>query len=80
MKVKSKATLSNFKESENIANLIKQQAGWRFKLVVTNPKNIESKDREELSLTGVTKMLHMAEKLLESNYLEASFITVWSVL
>ncbi|PGX74519.1 hypothetical protein COE45_28555 [Bacillus thuringiensis] len=43
-------------------NLIKQQAIWRFELVITNSKNSE------------------AEKLLESNYLRASFITVWSAL
>lgn len=80
IEVKSKATLPNSKELENMANLIKQQVGWRFELVITNSKNIEAEDREELSLNEVTNMLNEAEKLLEANYLKASFITVWSVL
>ncbi|MBE5090626.1 hypothetical protein IGI03_21630 [Bacillus thuringiensis] len=62
IEVKSKPILPNSKELENMENLIKQQASWRFELVITNSKN-----------SG-------AEKLLESNYLRASFITVWSAL
>ncbi|MDZ4631675.1 phage integrase N-terminal SAM-like domain-containing protein [Bacillus cereus] len=41
IEVKSKPILPNSKELENMENLIKQQASWRFELVITNSKNNE---------------------------------------
>lgn len=78
IEVKSKTTLINSKELESMANLINQQAGWRFELIVTNSKNLENENQEELSLNDVITMLTEAEKLLEYDFLKQSFITAWS--
>ncbi|HFJ9378300.1 hypothetical protein [Bacillus thuringiensis] len=78
IEVKSKTTLIHSKELESMANLINQQDGWRFELVVTNSKNLENENQEELSLNAVINMLTEAEKLLEYDFLNASFIIAWS--
>jgi len=80
IEVKTKNSLSKSKDLESLANLIEQQEGWRFELVVTNSKQVVDMEREDSSLNEISKLLLDAEELLNIDYVKASYILTWSSL
>lgn len=80
IEVKTKYTLRNSKELENLASIINQQEGWRFELVVTNSKQVLDGEREDSNINEVNNLLQDAEQLLNGNFIKASFILAWSSL
>lgn len=78
VEVKSKSTISNSKKLEAMADVVSKQNGWRFELVLTNPIERTSEDKQELSNNEIIKLLNEASLLLQSNFHNAAFLITWS--
>jgi uncharacterized protein YutE (UPF0331/DUF86 family) len=78
IEVRTKYSLSKSNNLENLANLINQQKGWRFELIMVNSKETEDNEREDLSINEIMNMLNEAERLLDNKHVKASFILTWS--
>lgn len=81
IEIKSRRSLSKSPEMEALAAVIQQQAGWRFELIVTNPKDqgdlIEKQD-DLLANQDILARLEEARILLHQEHGEAAVLLAWS--
>jgi uncharacterized protein YutE (UPF0331/DUF86 family) len=78
IEVKTKYSLSKSKDLEDLANLINQQEGWRFELVIVSSHEKQDKESKELTINEIINMINDAEKLLNNHHVRASYILTWS--
>ncbi|CAN5563571.1 hypothetical protein BH10CHL1_BH10CHL1_07210 [soil metagenome] len=83
IEVKSQRTLTNSPELKEIANAIQGKNGWRFELVVTNPREkdwIKTTSDSLLNRSEVLYRLQEARHLSEQEHGEAAFLLAWSAV
>lgn len=83
VEVRSRESLARSPELEALATVIQQHAGWRFELVVTNPRDksarIRVHNREDLlAAQDIVARLNEARDLARDEHGEASFLLAWS--
>ncbi len=79
--VKSQQTLSASPELKDIAQAVQGKKGWRFELVVTNPRDkadIKPNGNILLSRAEAFDRLQEARDLSEQEHGEAAFLVAWS--
>ena len=76
IEVKSRSSLSKAKHLEKIASKVNRIPGWRFELVITNPRE----SLEEIDLDSIRERFYEAKKLLSDGYTEATLLILWSVV
>jgi Holliday junction resolvase len=79
--VKSQRTLTASTELKDIAIAIQGKKGWRFELVVTNPREkdgIRTASDSLLNRSEVLYRLQEARHLSEQEHGEAAFLLAWS--
>ncbi len=80
VEVKTRSTLSAAKYLKPLAEAVEQIPGWRFELVITNPKGrpvVFEKTRLPTS-AALFKRLSQAERFADSGDLEAAMLLAWS--
>lgn len=83
IEVKSRSSLnsSSHQYLRNLAELIEQQPGWRFELVITNPPDIayslQAKDSFEYS--EIESRIQVAKQLAKQ-HVESAFLYCWSLV
>ncbi|MDQ0878954.1 hypothetical protein QFZ77_007613 [Paenibacillus sp. V4I3] len=65
VEVKSKSTITKSSNLEEIADVVNKQNGWRFELVVTNPSEKSSEDKQELNSSEINKLFEEAALLFQ---------------
>jgi hypothetical protein len=80
IEVRNRRSLSNDKRLAEIAEAVKQMQGWRFELVVTNPK-FASEERVGINPTDVdiSNRLAQVRQLIAQNFTEPAFMAAWAV-
>lgn len=83
VEVKSRETLSQSAHMEALASVIQRHEGWRFELVVTNPRDkgtrIRIQDINDLLTTqDIVYRLNEASTLSDKEHGEAAFLLAWS--
>jgi Holliday junction resolvase len=83
VEVKSRETLSQSAHMAALASVIQQHEGWRFELVVTNPREKSARIRIQdindlLTTQDIIYRLNEARTLSNKEYGEAAFLLAWS--
>ena len=77
-------TRSDLMRSElfDLSTLVERQPGWRFELVITNPKlNISVPDEAEMpSIEDIKSRLTQAKSLIKLDQTEAALVLIWSAI
>lgn len=79
--VKSQKTLASSPELKDMARAIHGKNGWRFELVVTNPRDkdtIKTKTEHILNHREILDRLREARMLSEQEFGVAAFVLAWS--
>lgn len=79
--VKSQKTLTSSPELQDMAKAIHGKNGWRFELVVTNPRDkdtIRTATENVLNQIEILDRLREAQVLSEQEFGEAAFVIAWS--
>lgn len=79
--VKSQRTLSSSPELQDIAKAVHGRKGWRFELVVTNPRDkavITTATDDILNYSEIQNRLQEAQILSQQEFGEAAFVIAWS--
>jgi uncharacterized protein YutE (UPF0331/DUF86 family) len=83
VEVRTQESLTQSPELDAIAQAIDGKPGWRFELVVTNPKESKSKlgkDSTLLDRPEIVYRLHEVRQLSEQEHGEAALLLVWTVI
>jgi len=83
VEVRTQESLTKSPELDAIAQAIEGKAGWRFELVVTNPKDRKLKlgsDASLLERTDITYRLQEVRQLSEQEHGEAALLLAWTVV
>lgn len=81
IEVKTGSDLEHSTQLKRIADAVQSQPGWRFELVVTNPRT--ARDRLNLQIPSpelIRSRLHEAQMMIHSGNYEASVLLAWSAL
>lgn len=83
VEVKSRETLAQSPDMQALAAVIQQHEGWRFELVVTNPRDkgtrIRIKDTNDLlTAQDILYRLNEARTLSDKEHGEAAYLLAWS--
>lgn len=81
VEIKSRHSLSMSPEMEALAAAIQQREGWRFELIVTNPKEqevIRENQDDLLAKQDILTRLNEARLLLHQEHGEAALLLAWS--
>jgi uncharacterized protein YutE (UPF0331/DUF86 family) len=83
VEVKSRETLSQSAHMAALASVIQQHEGWRFELVVTNPREKNARIRIQdindlLTTQDIIYRLNEARTLSNKEHGEAAFLLAWS--
>lgn len=82
IEVKSKFTMQGSTQLKTFIELIDKEEGWNFELVLTNPRKRNISAGEEIETTSQNEInirLSEVERLLENEFLEPSFLMLWSI-
>ena len=79
VEVKSRASLRRSNRLRPIAQFVEKMPGWRFELVIVNPKTETSVplDGKALSRDQISERLDEAKELAASGHLQAAFVMAW---
>ncbi len=83
IQIKSTASLAKSDYLQMVAQKIQQHPGWRFELIVTNPKTSSEVDIGEspiLSEQEILSRLEEAEGLLRTDHHVAALLLAWSAI
>lgn len=81
IEVRSQDSMTTHPELDAIARAVANKPGWRFELVVTNPKdksNFQFKDAISLEDSDIVYRLKEARQLSDQEYGEAALLLAWS--
>ena len=80
VEVKSRSSLAHSEYLQSLADRIKEKAGWRFELVITNPKE-ESVSKQASTLPSEVELVNRIQetrKLMTSGHKEAALLLGWA--
>ncbi len=80
VEVKSKMSLSSSNHLQSLADKIQKQSGWRFELIITNPKEELLSNQNSRLLGELTLMQRIGEtrELLQEGHKEAALLLAWA--
>lgn len=80
IEVKTSTTVSGSSEVMQLARLVEDKPGWRFELVITNPRErrLIQEPEQKLNAPQLRRRLRDAERLVEIGSLEAAALLAWS--
>lgn len=82
VEVKSSDSKTNFKQLEELANIVNAQENWRFELVFTNPKTKTglSNDLVLLDNEKISQRITELQNLLNTKNIDSAFLLGWATL
>ncbi len=82
IEVGSRASLAGSRDLQGLAKVIREHPGWRFELIVTNPKEgaLYVEDAPSLNKQGIAEATEKVRELLGSNHLEAALLLAWATV
>lgn len=67
VEVKSRSSLAHSEYLQSLADRIKEKAGWRFELVITNPKE-ESVSKQESTLPSEAELVNRIQETRKHDF------------
>ncbi len=83
VEVRTQESLVDKPRLDAIAKALKGRSGWRYELIVTNPRDktlLKVKDARLLATNDIRYRLNEARQLSEQEHGEAAFLMLWSAL
>jgi hypothetical protein len=83
VQVRLKEELGGDQALSHLAGVVNAQPGWRFDLVVLNPRRWPDEvpsEAAELGDSGITALVEEAAKLIELQLPRAAFVTAWAAV
>lgn len=77
IEVKSRMTISKSEYLIELANRIEKNEGWKFELVLTNPKK-KKIEYQTISIKTIKDKLNSINQLVSANQIDAAFILSWA--
>lgn len=80
VEVKTRSSLKAAKELTAFAKIIEDQPGWRFDLILTNPKRRIGRPEHAVlpELNEIEKRLAIAQELVQKEMLNSAMLLAWS--
>jgi hypothetical protein len=84
IEIKTRSDFLTIEKLRDIADIINKKGGWRFELIITNPKQQkeieEHRINQDFSITEIENNLNEINSLIKQNLLSAAFILCWANL